>query len=340
MVLVTRNVPPSSTSIPEVAEAGVLRRVHGGETMAHQGQAPRQGRVTGEATAVIRALEREVGIRRRADLPRLHLEADRGIGRPSPETPAPEQEIFAGIAIKEPDEPEALGLLSLMGMDPHLCLPIMAGGAAPDVARVLPVLQAYGRPVHLGPLGAGEVAKACNQLIVAATILALGEAAVLADRSGLDVPALFTLLEGGYADSRLLRTRGRSLAAEDYTPAGAARYLVKDLGFGTDEFDRVLHSGLLLFASIAVIAFEIPVILRDLQISGRIIGIGTGVGFFRRANGWFATTAGVTAGWPGRLDVPGACALWAAVQTGSGEAAREWYETYGKHVLKCVRHRM
>jgi amino acid transporter len=60
-----------------------------------------------------------------------------------------------------------------------------------------------------------------------------------------------------------------------------------------------LESWTLVFASIAVIAFEIPVILRDVQISGRIIGVGTGVGFFERANGWFATTAGVTAGWPG-----------------------------------------
>jgi APA family basic amino acid/polyamine antiporter len=60
-----------------------------------------------------------------------------------------------------------------------------------------------------------------------------------------------------------------------------------------------LESWTLVFASIAVIAFEIPVILRDLQICGRIIGIGTGIGFFQRANGWFATTAGVTAGWPG-----------------------------------------
>jgi amino acid transporter len=60
-----------------------------------------------------------------------------------------------------------------------------------------------------------------------------------------------------------------------------------------------LESWTLVFASIAVIAFEIPVILRDLQISGRIIGIGTGIDFFQRANGWFATTAGITAGWPG-----------------------------------------
>jgi 2-hydroxy-3-oxopropionate reductase len=47
----------------------------------------------------------------------------------------------------------------------------MVGGADTDVARALP-LRACGTPVHLGPLGAGQVAKACNQMIVASTILA------------------------------------------------------------------------------------------------------------------------------------------------------------------------
>jgi 2-hydroxy-3-oxopropionate reductase len=112
-------------------------------------------------------------------------------------------------------------------------LSIMVGGAEPDVARVLPLLQACGRPVHLGPLGAGQVAKACNQMIVAATILALGEAAVLADRSGLNLPVLFDLLAGGYAGSRILSTRGERIVAEDYRPSGAAKYMVKDLDFAT-----------------------------------------------------------------------------------------------------------
>jgi basic amino acid/polyamine antiporter, APA family len=71
-----------------------------------------------------------------------------------------------------------------------------------------------------------------------------------------------------------------------------------------------LESWTLVFASIAVIAFEIPVILRDLQISGRIIGIGTGIGFFERANDWFATTEGITAGWPGFI---GSAAILALV---------------------------
>jgi len=112
-------------------------------------------------------------------------------------------------------------------------LSIMIGGAEPDVARALPVMAACGRPVHLGPLGAGQVAKACNQMIVASTILALGEAAVLADRSGLNLRVLFDLLGGGYAGSRILSTRGERLVAEDYSPSGPAKYMVKDLDFAT-----------------------------------------------------------------------------------------------------------
>lgn len=110
-------------------------------------------------------------------------------------------------------------------------LSIMIGGSSADVGRALPVLAACGNPVHLGPLGSGQVAKACNQMIVAATILALGEATVLADRSGLDLDHLFDLLAGGYADSRILATRGERLRTQDYRPAAPARYLLKDLSF-------------------------------------------------------------------------------------------------------------
>jgi 2-hydroxy-3-oxopropionate reductase len=110
-------------------------------------------------------------------------------------------------------------------------LSIMVGGDERDVTDAWPVLVACGSPVHLGPLGSGQVAKACNQMIVAATVLALGEAAVLADRSGIDLDKLFRLLAGGYAGSRILETRGARIVEEDYSPSGAARYLVKDLGF-------------------------------------------------------------------------------------------------------------
>jgi 2-hydroxy-3-oxopropionate reductase len=113
-------------------------------------------------------------------------------------------------------------------------LSIMVGGDTEVVAATTSVLTACGRPVHLGPLGAGQVAKACNQMIVAATVLALGEAAVLADRSGIDVGQLFELFGGGYAASRILETRGPRIVAEDYAPSGVAKYLLKDLRYAAD----------------------------------------------------------------------------------------------------------
>ena len=114
-------------------------------------------------------------------------------------------------------------------------LSIMLGGDdESDVALASEVLSAAGTPVHLGPLGAGEVAKACNQLEVSATILALGEATVLAERSGLDLDRMWMLLSGGYAGSRLLDSRREKLISGDDSPSGMAKYMVKDLGFAAD----------------------------------------------------------------------------------------------------------
>lgn len=117
-------------------------------------------------------------------------------------------------------------------------LSIMVGGAEDDVERVLPVLATMGNPVHLGPLGAGQTAKACNQMIVAATVLALGEAAVLAERAGLDVQALFDLLQQGFAGSRIMEVKKHRFATHDHSPSGAARFMVKDLTFATTEARR------------------------------------------------------------------------------------------------------
>jgi 2-hydroxy-3-oxopropionate reductase len=110
-------------------------------------------------------------------------------------------------------------------------LSIMVGGDAEAVTIALPFLTAMGRPAHLGPLGTGSVAKACNQMIVAATVLALGEVAVVAERSGIDLAALLDLIGGGYAGSRLLATRRRRFIEHDHSPSARAKYLLKDLGF-------------------------------------------------------------------------------------------------------------
>jgi amino acid transporter len=76
-----------------------------------------------------------------------------------------------------------------------------------------------------------------------------------------------------------------------------------------------LESFTLVFASIAIVAFEVPVVLRTLQISGRIIGIGTGSGFFEDANGWYAQD-GVITGWPGFIAslVVIALIFWVVIQ--------------------------
>lgn len=111
-------------------------------------------------------------------------------------------------------------------------LAIMAGGSEDGFHRALPVLEAMGTSVRrLGGLGAGSLAKACNQLIVGTTTAALAEAADLAERSGLDVGALFEVLSGGLAASRVLELVGPRLVAKDYTPTGPAKFMQKDLSF-------------------------------------------------------------------------------------------------------------
>ncbi|GHC33159.1 2-hydroxy-3-oxopropionate reductase [Kushneria pakistanensis] len=114
-------------------------------------------------------------------------------------------------------------------------LSIMVGGEAADLDRARPALETMGTPVLLGPLGAGEVAKACNQMVVAATMVALSEATVIAERAGLDVEKLLGCLGGGYAGGRFLESRKKRLIDKDYTPSGIARYMIKDLGFARDE---------------------------------------------------------------------------------------------------------
>lgn len=117
-------------------------------------------------------------------------------------------------------------------------LAIMAGGTTDDFDRARPVLDAMGTSVRrLGGLGAGSLAKACNQLVVGTTTAALAEAAELAERSGLDVAALFEVLSGGLAASRVLDVVGPRLAAKDYAPTGPAKFMLKDLSFVRDSAD-------------------------------------------------------------------------------------------------------
>lgn len=115
-------------------------------------------------------------------------------------------------------------------------LSIMAGGTPYAVESVRPYLTAMGSTVRrMGDTGAGSLAKACNQLVVAGTLVALAEAVVLGERGGLDPAALLEVLAGGLASSQVLAQKRRHLADSDFTPSGPARYLHKDLGFVLDS---------------------------------------------------------------------------------------------------------
>jgi 2-hydroxy-3-oxopropionate reductase len=114
-------------------------------------------------------------------------------------------------------------------------LSIMAGGDEADVARLQGVFAAMGNVVrHLGPLGSGQLAKACNQIVVATTLAALGEAVALGERGGLDVAELLGVLGGGLANSRLLEVKRDALVNHSFVPGGSASFQHKDLGFALE----------------------------------------------------------------------------------------------------------
>jgi 2-hydroxy-3-oxopropionate reductase len=111
-------------------------------------------------------------------------------------------------------------------------LAIMVGGPDDAVSAAWPALTAMGTTVrHLGPIGSGALAKACNQMVVAATLIALSEASVLAESSGVDVGGLLDILAGGFGASRVLEVKRPNLVSGTYSPTGKAVYMAKDLGF-------------------------------------------------------------------------------------------------------------
>jgi 3-hydroxyisobutyrate dehydrogenase-like beta-hydroxyacid dehydrogenase len=114
-------------------------------------------------------------------------------------------------------------------------LSVMVGGTPEAVERAWPVLSLVGSTVrHLGPPGTGEVAKACNQVVVAATLGALSEALVLADAHGIDRRQLLELLGGGLAGSEALRQKGDRWLTGDFTGGGSIDNQLKDLRFVTE----------------------------------------------------------------------------------------------------------
>lgn len=111
-------------------------------------------------------------------------------------------------------------------------LSIMVGGPRAVFDRTLPVFQAMGKNiVHIGDdAGAGQIAKACNQIIVANTIMAVAEALTLARKAGVNAVKVREALLGGFAQSRILEAHGQRMLDRNFAPGFRVRLHQKDLG--------------------------------------------------------------------------------------------------------------
>jgi 2-hydroxy-3-oxopropionate reductase len=109
-------------------------------------------------------------------------------------------------------------------------LTIMVGGKPEIFERMQPVLRKLGKNVtHIGGHGAGQVAKAANQIIVGLMIEAVAEGLVFAAKSGVDPEKVRKALLGGYAQSRVLELHGQRMTDRNFVPGGKVRSHKKDI---------------------------------------------------------------------------------------------------------------
>jgi 2-hydroxy-3-oxopropionate reductase len=109
-------------------------------------------------------------------------------------------------------------------------LSIMVGGEASDFERGRPVFQAMGKTiVHCGPSGAGQIVKACNQVVVALVIEAVSEALVLGSKAGVRPEVILEVLGGGLAQTRVMDLRGPTMIQGKFEPGFKVRLHRKDL---------------------------------------------------------------------------------------------------------------
>jgi 2-hydroxy-3-oxopropionate reductase len=109
-------------------------------------------------------------------------------------------------------------------------LAIMVGGKQDVFDRVLPLLQAMGSSATLtGPIGAGNITKLANQIMVACNIAAMGEALVLASKAGLDPEVVFNAVKGGLAGSTVLNAKAPMVVNRNFKPGFRIRLHQKDL---------------------------------------------------------------------------------------------------------------
>jgi 2-hydroxy-3-oxopropionate reductase len=134
-------------------------------------------------------------------------------------------------------------------------LAIMAGGDLDVVRRLSAVMEPLGRVTHVGPHGAGQLAKLANQAIVGITIGAVSEALLLAAAGGADPAAVRDAIRGGFAESRILELHGGRMVERNFVPGAPSSIQLKDL-------DTVL-------AEAEALSLDLPIVrtVRDLYAS-------------------------------------------------------------------------
>jgi 2-hydroxy-3-oxopropionate reductase len=146
-------------------------------------------------------------------------------------SPAVTQRLAKQIAEKKAsmlDAPVSGGEIGAI----NASLSIMVGGDEAAFTRARPILEAMGnkeRIVHIGPSGAGQVCKICNQIAIGGALAGVSEAFALAKKAGVDAARVRQALLGGFAASRVLEVHGERMLNDNYKPGFRTRLYQKDL---------------------------------------------------------------------------------------------------------------
>jgi 2-hydroxy-3-oxopropionate reductase len=117
-------------------------------------------------------------------------------------------------------------------------LTFMVGGEANALESVRTILSAMGKPdriVHVGDSGAGQICKACNQIVLGGTMAVVAEAIALSRKAGVDPMKVRAALMGGFAQSRVLEVHGERMITGNWKPGFKAKLFKKDLGIATSS---------------------------------------------------------------------------------------------------------
>jgi 2-hydroxy-3-oxopropionate reductase len=145
-------------------------------------------------------------------------------------------DAYAGRGVDFVDAPVSGG----SGGAQAATLSIMWGGKSALATRLQPIFEVLGKTiVRVGEVGAGQVAKACNQMVMVAAIEACAEAARLAEAAGVDFAKVRSAMLGGSAGSRVLDVFGGRMAARDFRAGVEARLHHKDYALLMDEATRI-----------------------------------------------------------------------------------------------------